>query len=424
MADFTGTGGDDVQDGTNDDDVFNYSQDGNDTLNGKGGNDAFQMGITLNPQDRINGGAGSFDVVQLFGASSPFSVSLNNTTMKNCEALQMSAGDYSVTIADGNVAAGAHFSVLASAATRMIFDGSAETDGFFTMDTSAGDDVLIGGQQADTISGGTPFFVGGNDTVRGEGGDDTLNFFDDLDEEDRANGGDGFDTLRLDGDYSVELILGNNTLSSIEAIVLDGAGPQDIYYLTFADGNVAAGVNVTVNATAALGVFLNGAAETNGSFSFLGSAETDVISGGAKDDVITAGLGNDLIGGAGGADLFVYPSVSDSTSTEHDHLVEFNANRDSIAVLTPVTGVDAAVIGGTLNLSNFDERLESKIDGTRLGADHAVLYQASAGELAGVLLLIVDQNGTGGYQAGEDLVLRLIDPLHLGSLDVGNFLSL
>lgn len=422
MTDFTGTAGNDTQDGTGGDDTFFYDQGGRDTLNGRGGDDHFAMGDTLRANDRLNGGGG-FDTVQLFSPLTPYVMVFDNNTITNCETLQMSSGDYTITMADGNVAAGATFFVVAGA-DRMTIDGSAETDGFFTMDTTPGDDILIGGQQADNLFGGSVFFSAGVDTLRGEGGDDTLNFLDDLIPDDRANGGDGFDTVKLDGDYSIEVVMQNSTLNGIERILLDEFDAADTYYLTFADGNVTAGATLTVDGSAAGNVLLNGAAETNGQFAFYGGAETDVLGGGAKDDVIQGNLGADILGGAGGSDLFVYPAASHSTGIGHDQIVEFNANADKIVVPAVVTGIDAAVNSGTLNESNFDARLASRIDASRLGVDHAVLYKPSAGDFAGVQFLIVDLNATAGYQAGADLVLRLNSPTHLNNLDTGDFFGL
>jgi hypothetical protein len=423
MANFIGTVGNDTQDGTNSADIFDYQQGGRDTLNGKGGNDLFVMGSELRANDRINGGGGTFDTVNINAAV--YSVVFDDATLKNIEALQFNTGAYEITMADGNLAAGGHMSVLASAASSIVFDGSAETDGTFSIDTSSGDDVLTGGALGDTIGGGTPFFSpAGEDTIRGGGGDDTIVYWDDLNLGDRTYGGDGYDRMTLDGDYSFGLVFTNSTMKGIEELDLDITGGGFLYELTFAEGTVAAGATLTVDAQTASNVILDGTLETDGSFSLLGSAGGDVMAGGGRDDVITGRGGIDLVGGRGGNDLFVYPQASDSTGIVHDRVVEFNANADAFAVPVVITGIDAEVGKGTLNESNFDTRLANKIDGGRLGADHAVLYTPDAGDLAGITFLIVDFNATAGYQAGADLVLRLEAPVHLENLSVDNFFSL
>lgn len=420
MTDFTGTTGNDTQEGTNEQDNFFYSQGGRDTLTGKGGDDAFKMGVELRANDRLNGGAGTFDVVQLFGAATPYSVVFDNNTIVNCEALQMSPGDYNVTMADGNIKAGAHFSVLASGATRMTFDGSAETDGFFTMDTSAGDDILVGGQQADIISGGTPFFSAGVDTVRGEGGDDLLQLFDDLTEDDRANGGDGFDRLTLKGDYSLALALDNGTISNIELIDLDAGGGAFSYQLTFADGNVAAGATLVVNANTASQVFLSAEAETDGRYEMNGGAGSDHLTGGKGNDLLQGNGDNDFLEGGGGADGFAYFLGSESTGANFDSIIGFDANEDFFLLSPTITAVDTKVTHGNLNVATFEADLAARITASRLGADHAVLYKPDGGDFATFQFLIVDLNTTAGYQNG-DLVILLTDPLHLGNLGVEDF---
>jgi hypothetical protein len=86
-----------------------------------------------------------------------------------------------------------------------------------------------------------------------------------------------------------------------------------------------------------------------------------------------------------------------------------------------VTAVDVPVSGGTVNSGNFDARLESKVDAGAMGAGHAVLYTPDAGDFGGVRFLVVDVNGTAGYQTGEDLVIRLDGATHLNALDAGDF---
>jgi Ca2+-binding RTX toxin-like protein len=425
MANFLGTAGNDVQDGTGNDDIFDYQQGGRDTLNGKGGNDSFDMGTELKANDRINGGSGTFDTVFLGGAVTPYSVVLDDNTIKNCEAIQMNTGDYSITVADGNVAAGGHMSILASAATVMFFDGSAETDGTFSMDTSSGDDTLIGGQQNDIISGGTPFFSpAGNDTIKGEGGNDTLQVFDDLTAADKAVGGDGYDFLRLDGDYSSGLTLAGSTLKEIEEIDLDLFGGGFAYDLAFADGNLATGQLLAVDANTASQVTLDASAESDGTYVLSGGSGNDVLLGGGGNDTLK-GLGDaDLLRGGNGADEYRYFAVTDSTGPSHDTIEGFNANADTFGLTVAVSAIDAKVNSGTLNAASFDADLVARIGAGKLGAGHAVLYKPDAGDLAGITFLIVDHNGTAGYQAGADLVVLLDAATHLNNLDVGDFFGL
>jgi hypothetical protein len=54
-----------------------------------------------------------------------------------------------------------------------------------------------------------------------------------------------------------------------------------------------------------------------------------------------------------------------------------------------------------------------------LGAHHAVLFKPNSGTLSGDTFLVVDLNGTAGYQSDHDLVIRLIGSS--GTLAAGCF---
>jgi hypothetical protein len=57
----------------------------------------------------------------------------------------------------------------------------------------------------------------------------------------------------------------------------------------------------------------------------------------------------------------------------------------------------------------------------QLGIDHAVLFTPDSGDLAGDTFLIVELNGTAGYQASQDLVIKLDHPSHINHLSLTNF---
>jgi hypothetical protein len=74
-----------------------------------------------------------------------------------------------------------------------------------------------------------------------------------------------------------------------------------------------------------------------------------------------------------------------------------------------------------LRTAHFDDDLATIVSAGQLGAAHAVLYTPDGGNLAGETFLIVDQNGTAGYQAGEDLVINLLAPVNTESLGTEDF---
>jgi hypothetical protein len=55
----------------------------------------------------------------------------------------------------------------------------------------------------------------------------------------------------------------------------------------------------------------------------------------------------------------------------------------------------------------------------RLGANHAILFTPTSGNLSGHTFLIVDLNATAGYQGGADLVVRIVAS---GTLDASDFI--
>ena len=329
MANFTGTPGHDYQKGTTGDDDFDYSQGGRDTLLGRGGSDVFHMGDTLAANDKVDGGNG-VDYMDLDAHGGSYTVTLQASTIKNIETLEFQPGNYNITLNDGNVAAGAQFAILGSAATSLHIDGSAETDGRFFMNTSSGNDVFIGGAQGDYLDGGSPYFAAGRDIVQGNAGNDIFSFFDDLTAADRAYGGSGYDTLTLDGDNSAGVTLGPHTIAGIEEIDFDAHHGVNTYVLKLNDGNVAAGQTLTIMANTAFSATVNGAAETDGRFVFVGGDGIDSFIGGNRNDRIEGGGAHNSLTGRGGRDVFVYEDVLDSTGLGYDDIHGFNAKAEFV----------------------------------------------------------------------------------------------
>jgi hypothetical protein len=158
---------------------------------------------------------------------------------------------------------------------------------------SSGDDTIAGGADGDTIR----FQDGGIDTGIGLGGNDIFYYGRTFDRLDRVDGGEGTDTLVLQGDY-LPLVLDEASLTSIEGISLQSGSitrwdqPGNFRYdynLVMANGNVAPGQQLRVNAQSLL---------EGEDFTFDGSAETDggrfLIYGGHGSDNLTGGSGNDI----------------------------------------------------------------------------------------------------------------------------------
>ena len=306
------------------------------------------------------------------------------------------------------MADGVHIGLPGDRATQKAFTGS------------PGNDVRTGTGHADTFD----MTQGGKDTVRGRGGDDIINFGDTFRANDTVNGGNGLDRLELNGDYSAGVTFAPHTLKNVEIIDLSG---DFNYTLTLDDANVAAGKVLRIDTDLANEtdhIIFDGSHETDGSFIVLGSAGPDVLTGGDGPDSFIGYGGADRLTGGSGPDSYNYPNVTDSISKRYDTIVGFDfASVDTFDLPVAVAGINAKVHHGKLTTGRFDAQLASKIDGTHLFPHHAVIYTPNAGNLAGTIFLIVDQNGTPGYQANEDMVFALENPAHLSHLDKFDFTS-
>jgi hypothetical protein len=147
----------------------------------------------------------------------------------------------------------------------------------------------------------------------------------------------------------------------------------------------------------------------------------DTLSGGAGNDVLTGGSGADKLTGGAGSDTFVYQSVSDSTSIAYDTITDFDASQDKFDLWNAVSVVDAAITGGRLRSTFFDQDLAAAVNASNLHPHDAILFTGTTGNLRGHTFLVVDENGIAGYQAGQDLVVRLDGATNLAQFGIHNF---
>ena len=408
-----GGAGNDTINGGDGADTIEAQMGGNDTVAAGTGNDYIVFGAALTSADKIDGGAG-VDKVILQGNYATTPLVFGATTMVNVEYLVMQAGfNYNLTTNDATVAAGQTLNVDASAlaaSNTLTFNGAAEHNGNFVITGGAGNDTLIGGAGNDTINGGDgadtiEAQMGGNDTVAAGTGNDYIVFGAALTSADKIDGGAGVDKVILQGNYATTpLVFGATTMVNVEYLAMQ-AGFN--YNLTTNDATVAAGQTLLVDASA-LGstntLNFNGAAETNGHFQIL------------------SGLGADHLTGGALSDTFVYSSAAQSTSTGYDTVTGFNFASDRFDIpggAGTITAIDTALTSGNLSTATFNADLTSDLTG-HLGAHHAMLFTASGGTLSGQTFLVVDLNGTAGYQAGADLVIHMTGAT--GTLATGDFI--
>jgi Ca2+-binding RTX toxin-like protein len=430
--------GNDKLDGGTGDDTINISDGGNDTVTGDDGNDTIIAGTlpttdapvsSLSASDKINGGAG-FDTLMLTGDYSA-GLTFGATTLVNVESIVLGAGfSYKLTTNDATVAAGANLVVDGSAlgtSDVLTFSGAHETNGTFDLVGGAANDSLTGGALGDVFD----LTHGGNDVASGGAGNDTFQMGAAFTALDKIVGGDGTDTVTLNGDYSGGITFGNATMTGVEVISLSA---ENSYSLKTADTTVAAGQTLTVNG-GTLGatdvLTFNGSKETDGSFVVTGGAGNDTITGGAQADTIVGGDGNDVLkGGLGadhitggnGIDTITYGAVAESTSAGYDTVTGFDMLVDKFDTNITVSAVDHRVTSGTLSTATFDTDLATAIGAGQLGANHAVVFTVTAGTLSGDTFLIIDGNGTAGYQAGHDYVILLDHVVHVGNMTTGDFI--
>lgn len=297
---------------------------------------------------------------------------------------------------------------------------------FFDSNSPAG--TLIGNNTDNSIYGGT-----GGDTLQGNGGNDFLEGFwgNDI-----LNGGDGDDNIDGGkGDDSIVGGAGNDTINGSQGndtvtyasstsavvanlstkIVTDGLGGTDT--LTSVENITGSNYNDTITGTNGD----NNLAGLSGDDTLNGKDGNDRLSGSDGNDILWGGNGQDKIITGAGADTVRYLAAAESTGATFDILTDFDAVNDhfKMASALAVTGLDAAVTTGVLNLGSFDTQLAAAVGAGQLASHHAALFTPDSGNEAGHTFLVIDANGVAGYQAGADLVI-LVDGM-TGTLSAANF---
>ncbi len=125
---------------------------------------------------------------------------------------------------------------------------------------------------------------------------------------------------------------------------------------------------------------------------------------------------------SGGQTTFQFNAAPESSSTAYDTIVGFTASRDFFdlpANVSAVTAIDAQITTGTLNSGNFNSDIQTAVASIANG--HAVIFTPDAGDFSGATFLIVNVDGSPGYQANNDFVFRLDSP-DLTNFGTGNFI--
>ncbi|HEY1631432.1 MAG TPA: calcium-binding protein [Rhizomicrobium sp.] len=195
------------------------------------GSDTVRMGANLKATDTIDGGGGA-DFLVLDGDYSAGIVFSANTITQIDSIVLGSGHSYTITTADGNVAANAQMSVLGSqlgANDVLVFDGTAETDGKFDIVGGSGADRISGGLNNDIIQGG-----GGADALNGRGGNDVFVYGAASD-----STGAGFDTI-IAFNAARNTFDVTGTIAGVDAAITAGALSTASF-----DANLASAVNAS-----------------------------------------------------------------------------------------------------------------------------------------------------------------------------------
>jgi len=284
--------------------------------------------------------------------------------------------------------------------------------------TTSGNDVIVGASDHANLF---DLSAGGNDTVTGGNLNDGFSFGAAYTPADHVDGGAGTnDQIAVQGDYSAGMTLSGASIVNVEVLAML---PGFNYHFITANDLVGTGKSFafwSVSMTSANHVFIDGSAETDGSFRFFLGAGNDTAIGGSGADTFYGGDGADDLTGGGGADTFSYLAVSNSTGVNFDLVHDFDVGVDRFDLPgAAVTGIDATVASGALTTASFDSDLAAAVGAGNLAAQHAVLFTPSSGDYPSHTFLIVDANGTAGYQAGADFVFDVTGMS--GTLTTGAF---
>jgi len=315
------------------------------------GNDSVVIdGDAVDNASTLTGGAGT-DTLEIVRQTTTTTAAIASTITGFENVLfSTAAGTYAFSTADANVASGATQTVNASAMTgTLLWNGSLELDGQFSITTGSGADSLTGGAKNDTISGGA-----GSDTITGGLGADVLtggagtDYF-------VYSLGSGFSTSASNatttdtitdwtsGTDDLNITLNYSTIASnltVDATIqtaragtgliqdnLSGARGQVAYdtvgnaayinvnsdnLLTTADFKINLNPASTATATLAEGDINFNITGGVGSDTITAGGGIDTIDGGAGADSITGGAGNDVLTGGTGADTIVGGNGSDT----------------------------------------------------------------------------------------------------------------
>ncbi|MGH6871065.1 MAG: beta strand repeat-containing protein, partial [Rhizomicrobium sp.] len=394
--------------------TVDVSQGGHDTVNAEGG--AILAGAAFDTGDAFSN-AGT---LTLNGTYSGLTISGAMVSGTTAELLLTGGHNYGLTVASAT-----QFGEIVenNAGGSLTFSGTAETTNPFHIDIMAGlNDTISTGGGADVVTDES-----GTITFNGHGGNDSLTMSVAFGSSVFNGAGGNDDELHiLDADT---IVATTTNLVGVEAITFAQNGS-----LTLSSTTIATGQAFLVQETGSGSLTADASADTDATTLFIFDNENStggntMVGHGGVDDFIAWGNNNTATLGAG-ADTYwfsngssgntvIINAVSESTSSHFDSMLGFNYTTDHFKLSgigpngKPVA-IDAATNVGALTKANFDSDLAADISAGKLAGHHAVLFTPSSGDYGSGTFLIVDENGTPGYQAGADLVIEVIGSGYTG----------
>ena len=250
-------------------------------------------------------------------------------------------------------------------------------DGDDVLGGDDGDDILQGGAGDDKLYGwyGTDHIYGGagRDLLLGDWGDDTLDGGADDDTlfgyegNDTLHGGAGNDTMVGDaGNDAIDAGDGNNSLwggagddtleGGVGSDTIDGGAGTDIASYASARSRIEVDLSIledqnTRGAGTDTLISIENVVGSNFDDVLAGNAGANLLNGGDGDDLLKGDGGADVLAGGAGADHFIFVSLSDSTKTAPDQIVDFMRgdliDLQAIDANTTAAGDQAFHLGAT-----------------------------------------------------------------------------
>jgi Ca2+-binding RTX toxin-like protein len=408
------------------------------TVNGDALNNNIAISRDAAGRILVNGGA-----IAVLGGSA---------TVANTTAIQVFGLDGNDTITLSEVNGALPKANLFGGAGNDVLTGGSGNDQLFgqagndTLLGKGGFDLLFGGSENDTITGGDA-----DDQAFGQGGDDRM-IWNPGDDTDLNEGGDGTDTVEVNGGNGAEQFTttANGTrvrfdrvnpapfsidIGTSEKLTLNANGGDDSFSGT---GNLAALIQTTVDGGTGNDTLLG----TNGADFLLGGDGNDFVDGnqgndtallGAGDDTFQwdPGDGSDIVEGQDGADKMLFNGANINERMDvsaNGGRIRFTRDVANIVMdLNDVERIDAKMLGGadlltvndvsgtdltTVNADLFgtgnvdDGSADTVIVNATNGAD----VVSAAGDNTGVSAtgLAARVNVTGGTPANDRLAVNLL----------------